>query len=119
MAELTVNTEAVLRNYRKFAAEGQVIPVLKDNACGLGVQKMLSLLREEGVRLFACSTPEEALRLAGSGAEILLLSCVHEAETLRKLVLADVILSVESLVQAQTLEGLGLEIGRASCRERV
>ena len=29
MAELTVNTEALVHNYRHYAAGGQVIPVLK------------------------------------------------------------------------------------------
>ena len=108
MAELTVNTEAVLRNYRRFAAGGQVIPVLKDNACGLGVVKMLQLLRQEGVNLFACSTPEEALRLSGMGVDILLLSCVHEEAILRELAKRKVILSVESLPQARVISGLGL-----------
>ena len=109
MAELTVNTEAVLRNYRRFAADGPVIPVLKDNACGLGVVKMLQLLRQEGAALFACSTPEEAIRLSGMGVDVLLLSCVHEAAMLRTLAERRVILSVESLDQARTIAALGLD----------
>ena len=109
MAELTVNTEAVLRNYRRFAAGGQVIPVLKDNACGLGVVKMLQLLRQEGATLFACSTPEEAVRISGMGVDVLLLSCVHEAAMLRPLAERRVILSVESLDQARTIAALGLD----------
>lgn len=110
MAELMVNTEAVLRNYRCFAADGQVIPVLKDNACGLGLPRMLTLLREEGVRLFACSTPEEALQLSGMEAEILLLSCVHDAEVLRELAARSIVLAVESLRQAETINALGMDV---------
>lgn len=107
MAELTVYTEAVARNYRRFAAEGVVIPVVKDNACGLGMEKMTELLREEGAELFACSTEEEALRLRDMGVETLLLSCVHGEEALSELMRRDVILSVESLAQAQTIDTLG------------
>ena len=108
MAELTVNLEAVLRNYRRFAKQGPVIPVLKDNAYGLGMQQVQSLLRRAGVTLFACSTPEEALRLSGDGADVLLLSCVHEPELLRRLAERDVILAVESLDQARAIEETGL-----------
>ena len=36
MAELLINTGAVLNNYRHYAAGGQVIPVLKSNGYGLG-----------------------------------------------------------------------------------
>lgn len=107
MAELTVYTEAVARNYRRFAAESVVIPVVKDNACGLGMEKMTELLREEGAELFACSTEEEALRLRDMGVETLLLSCVHGEEALSELMRRDVILSVESLAQAQTIDTLG------------
>ena len=108
MAELTVNLEAVLRNYRRFAEQGPVIPVLKDNAYGLGMQQVQRLLCRAGVTLFACSTPEEALRLSGDGADVLLLSCVHEPELLRRLAERDVILAVESLDQARAIEETGL-----------
>ena len=40
MAELIVNTGAVLQNYRRYAAHSQVIPVLKGNAYGLGAHPL-------------------------------------------------------------------------------
>ena len=110
MAELTVNTEAVLRNYHRFAEQGQVIPVLKDNACGLGMERIMALLQSEGVRLFACSTPDEALQLSGKGADILLLSCVHDRKTMEKLAAQDIILAVESFDQAETLASLSKDV---------
>ena len=44
MAELIVNTGALLQNYRRYADAGQVIPVLKGNGYGLGAQPLRDLL---------------------------------------------------------------------------
>ena len=46
MAELLVNTGAILDNYRRYAAGAdQVIPVLKGNGYGLGAAQLRDLLR--------------------------------------------------------------------------
>lgn len=108
MAELQINLSAVLHNYRVYATGGTVIPVLKDNAYGLGAAVILRLLRQEGVRLFACATPEEAFRLAPHSVNLLLLSCVRDADMLRRLLLQGVTLSVESLDQAKQIAALGI-----------
>lgn len=109
MAELIVNTEAVLDNYRRYAAGSQVIPVLKGNAYGLGAARLRELLRAEGVSLFACATPEEALALAEEDADLLLLCCVHDPALLRALLRRRVILAVESLAQARAIDALRME----------
>ena len=85
MAELIVNTGALLQNYRRYADAGQVIPVLKGNGYGLGAQPLRALLVQQGVTLFACATPEEALALAQAETDLLLLCCVHELPLLRAL----------------------------------
>ncbi|MEA4965217.1 MAG: alanine racemase [Oscillospiraceae bacterium] len=109
MAELMVDTGAVLQNYRHFAADGEVIPVLKANGCGLGLGPMQALLRSWGVRRFACSTPEEALYLSRDGdSEVLLLSCIHNPETLLPLVRQGVTLAIESLEQVEQIDALGI-----------
>ena len=60
MAELLVNTGAILDNYRRYAAmSDQVIPVLKGNGYGLGAPRLRDLLRQEGATLFACATAGE------------------------------------------------------------
>lgn len=109
MAELTVNTEALVHNYRHYAAGGQVIPVLKGDGYGLGARQLRHLLREQGASLFACATPSEALRLAEPDSDLLLLSCVHDLALLRTLLQKGVILSVESLPQAQAIAGLHMD----------
>ena len=109
MAELIVNTGAVLQNYRRYAAAGQVIPVLKGNGYGLGARQLRDLLARQGVSLFACATPEEALALAQPETDLLLLSCVHDMPLLRALLQRRVILSVESLAQAQAIDALRMD----------
>ena len=109
MAELLVNTGAVLANYRRYAGGGQVIPVLKGNGYGLGAQQLRGLLAKEGVTLFACAAVEEALELAQPDTELLLMSCVHDPTLLRALLQRRVILSVESLAQAQAIDALHMD----------
>ena len=109
MAELIVNTEAVLHNYRHYAENGPVIPVLKSNAYALGAMQLQALLKEQGAALFACATADEALELAGTQERILLLSCVHDTALLRKLLQCHIIISVESLPQAQAVSALQMD----------
>lgn len=108
MAELIVNTAALLQNYRRYADHGPVIPVLKGNAYGLGAEPLRQLLVKEGAALFACATPEEALTLAQPDSDLLLLCCVHDMTLQRALLQRGVILSVESLPQAQAIDALGM-----------
>lgn len=110
MAELLVNTGAILDNYRRYAAGAdQVIPVLKGNGYGLGAAQLRDLLRGEGATLFACATVEEALSLAQPDSDLLLLSCVHDMAQLRALLQRRVIVSVESLAQAQAIDALHMD----------
>lgn len=110
MAELWVDTQAICRNYHHFSRQGRVIPVLKEDGYGLGAQVLLPLLASQGASLFACAKPEEAVKLAGQGADLLLLSCEYNRDTLRALAEQKVILSVESLDQAKRIQNLGLPV---------
>ena len=49
------------------AGKAQVIAVLKANAYGLGLLEMAGLCREAGIRRFAVTEPEEAMRLRDWG----------------------------------------------------
>lgn len=109
MAELIVNTGALISNYRRYAAVGQVIPVLKSNGYGLGAQQLREVLCRQGATLFACATASEALRLAQPESDTLLLSCVHDMALLRELLQRQVIVSVEDLAQAQAIDALHMD----------
>ncbi len=110
MAKLKIRTAALCRNYQHFAAHTTVIPVLKSNAYGLGLEALVPILQQQGAKLFGCSRPEEALTLRKLGAEALLLGCVHEQGQLELLAGAGVIPAVESLEQAEFLSSLGLPV---------
>lgn len=108
MALLKIDLNALAENLKAFQSETCfAIPVLKGNAYGLGETVVMDTLMEAGVTLFACSRPEEALRLAGRGADILLLCCEHDPEMLRKLVEKGVILAIESVEQAKKAAAFG------------
>lgn len=107
MAYLAVDLDGVCANYRAYSACAPAIPVLKNNAYGMGIIQTAAALRAEGAGLFACSTPEEALMLARCGFETLLLSCMHDEGQLRALVDAGAIVAVESLWQARLMRGCG------------
>lgn len=66
-------------------------------------------MARQGVTLFACATPEEALALAQPETDLLLLCCVHELPLLRALLQRRVILAVESLAQAQAIDALHMD----------
>ena len=110
MAELWIDTKAVCRNYHYYARQGMVIPVLKEDGYGLGAEAVLALLVKQGASLFACARPEEALRLSGKEADILLLSCEYDRDILRTLAERNVILSLESLSQAREIQSIGLPV---------
>ena len=109
MAYVEVDLAAVRRNYRMYAENGTVIPVLKRDAYGMGLLPVAEALYSEGARLFGCGSPSEALTLARAGYDALLLCCVHDVEELRRLARAGVILAIESLEQAQALAAPGVK----------
>ena len=110
MAVLHVDLAAAAENLRGYSQSCPVIPVLKDNAYGLGAAEVMRKLRREGYTLFACSRPEEALTLSDQEGDLLLLCCVHDPDLSLRLAQAGVIQSVESLEQANMLDRLGLPV---------
>ncbi len=74
-----------------------IIAVVKCNGYGLGIDLAVRTWYESGVRFFAVSEPEEALAIRKLGyedAEILLLAPTWDAETVRALYEANVIMTV-------------------------
>lgn len=60
---LLIDLEAIKNNYRIFANEKSIIPVLKANAYGLGVCPIATALYEAGAREFFVATIDEAIEL--------------------------------------------------------
>ncbi len=110
MAKLTICTAAVCRNYQYYAQDATVIPVLKSNAYGMGMESIVPVLQQQGVSLFGCSRPEEALALRRLAEDVLLLGCVQQEQQLEALARAGVILAVQDLEQAEFLNSLGIPV---------
>lgn len=111
MARLEIDTKAIRKNfsfYRDNCGGSIVIPVIKDNAYGLGAEKVMSELHSVGARLFACATPSEALACRRLGYDVLLLSCTHLRDEAEELVRTGVILAVESYEQAVMINSFGI-----------
>jgi len=80
-SRIEISRSALLNNYRIFrnlADGGPILPVLKANAYGHGLEEISSILIDEGQRWFGVHSAEEALALARRGGgrdlKILLLS---------------------------------------------
>lgn len=110
MSALVVQKESIIENYKIMKNETgvTVIPVLKGNAYGLGDVEMARILWDSGVRLFAASRIEEALRLHNElpEAEILLLSPYSTEEDAKKIIEAGITAAVGSYESAVLLNGI-------------
>lgn len=117
MTRFVVDMNDVIHNYEQIAhgTDALVIPTLKADCYGLGALPVMEALRDRcGVALFAVSRLEEALQLAGKGAEILLLSCYHDLPSLQTAVDADVTVAVDSLAQARRIGEYALSVGKTA-----
>ena len=79
MKVLIVEKDKIINNLDKIREKSggvPVIAVLKANAYGLDLRQMAELLREQGIRRFAVTEPQDAVRLRDWGfneEEILIL----------------------------------------------
>ena len=112
-----IDEDALLHNYRLARSlcgdETAYICVVKGNAYGLGIPRVVRVLREAGAEWFAVATAEEALqtRQTAPDAHILLLGPAPESY-LPALIRAGVSLTVGTLEngrQAAAAQALGME----------
>ena len=117
MKTLLVERNKILNNLqviRKAAGEAEVIAVLKINAYGLGLLEMAGLCREAGIRFFAVTEPEDAVRLRENGfqdEEILILRSTACEEEIRLILQAGAIATVGSYDAAMALNGIAEGLG--------
>lgn len=119
MSALIVQKEFITENYNAVKRETgvTVIPVLKGNAYGLGDVEIARILWDAGVKLFAASRIEEALRLHSAlpEAEILLLSPYSTEEDAQKIIEAGLTAAVGSYDSAVLLNGIAAN-HKVKCR---
>ena len=115
MRKLVIEKEKIKDNIKKlkeYASEKtRIIAVVKCNGYGLGAVEFTKCLIENGIDFFAVSTVEEALELrkAGINNDILMLSCTAVKEEIKKLIENNIILSIGSKEDIETVESVAEE----------
>lgn len=84
----------------------KIIGVIKGNGYGLGIAEMANILIENEINILAVSTLEEAIELkkAEVKADILLLGGTAEKEVLTELIESNIIITISSFEDIDTLE---------------
>lgn len=112
MTTLTVEKSKIFANLeviRAAAGDAQLIAVLKANAYGLDLRQMAALLREQEVRRFAVTDPQDAVNLREWGfteEEILVLRSTALEEDIRRILDAGATATVGSYDAAVALSGM-------------
>lgn len=113
---LTVSSETLAANYRAVcavAAPCAVMPVLKANAYGLGVEPIAKALAAAGAPRFGVAEPFEALALKPLGVPVQILSGILPDE-IGEMVRHGIILPVVSLESARLISAEALRQGRTA-----
>ena len=120
MKVLIVEKDKIINNLDKIREKSggvPVIAVLKANAYGLDLRQMAELLREQGIRRFAVTEPQDAVRLRDWGfneEEILILRSTSCAEDIKQILTACATATIGSYDAAVALNGLAEKDG-VSC----
>ncbi len=93
--------------------KSRIMAVVKNNGYGLSLLEYAGLLGELGVDCFAAGSCEEAVALRDGGitAPLLLLTPQLSIQTVRELIMRDVMLTVGSVPQAETVRKAARELG--------
>ncbi len=111
MKKLVAEKEKILNNIDiiKEKAGCSIIAVLKANAYGMGLYEMASILRENGIRRFAVTEPDDAVKLRELGfadEEILILRSTACDEDIEKIISSGATATIGSYDAAVALNGL-------------
>lgn len=113
---LKINLDTIATNYQavvRHVAPCLVMPILKANAYGLGVEPIARALVQAGAQRIGVAEPYEALQLLPLGVPIQLLSGVLPDE-LEAMIGAGVILPLVSLEHAQHMSRIAQRLGRTA-----
>ncbi len=120
MKVLIVEKDKIINNLDKIREKAGGVPiiaVLKANAYGLDLHQMADLLRQQGVRRFAVTEPQDAVRLRDWGCteeEILILRSTSCAEDIKQILTACATATIGSYDAAVALNGMAEKEG-VSC----
>ena len=115
MKHLVIDKAAIKQNLQevKDRAKGvEIIADLSSNAFGMGLLPTAQLLRDEGVRSFAVSDPNDAEKLRDAGfieEKLMMLRSTADSDELKKLIDLGVICTVGSYDAAVAVNGIAEE----------
>lgn len=116
---LYIDRQAIVDNLSRLRENttARICAVVKCDGYGLGLEPYAGLLKDNGIDFFATTEPGEAMRLRALGIrdDILLLSPVYDAETIRALAEQQIQLQIGSVEQIEAMEwalvGTGFKMG--------
>ena len=94
---------------RSKAGKTEIIAVLKSNAYGYGLDKLAAELRTNGIRRFAVTEPQDALKLRAAGfldEEILIIRSTSREDDIKDIIKATATASIGSYDDAVLLNSL-------------
>ena len=109
MTTLDISIQALEHNIdiiRELAGRSQIIAVLKGNAYGLGLCRFAAFLEKRGIRHFAVTELSDAIALRDNNieGEILLLTPIHDAESITLAIKNGITMSVTSYENGKVIE---------------
>lgn len=114
MKKLEINRQDLEHNIKVIkerAGDTRIIAVLKGNGYGLDIQQFPELLLNAGINYLAVSSVEEALELADTKYEAMIL-CMQQTpfeEDLEKMLDRNIIITVGNVETARTLNKIAIE----------
>lgn len=114
-SRLVILEDAIIHNIQAIRSKtnARIIAVIKENGYGTGLLNEYKILSRLNIDMFAVANSMDALILREEGAteDILVLTPVYDKEELLDLVTDNVVITVESLKQIDTLNKIKSETG--------
>lgn len=124
MTSFIIERDKLLSNTKEIlsrAGDAKVFAVVKGNGYGFGTDEYLKLLFESGIRNFAVTDADDAVKIKDMNfpdTDILMLRSTSIVEEVQKLIDNDIILTIGSISAAKTTNDISSGIGK-KCRVHV
>ncbi len=108
-----VKTQDVAHNYQTLCShtDALVVPMLKADGYGLGAEKLVEILEQQGASAFAFSRLEEALAVK-TEKDRWVLTCYHGEQQLSAMIQADLVMAVDDVQQCKLISRIAGEMGK-------